>query len=80
MSLAVMMNQFDVSGRLVTLVPFGSGNINDTFLAVFRNTFTETQVVLQRVNRRVFPHPEDIMSNMHVITHHCHAKLEHDAR
>ena len=80
MSLAVMMNKFNVKGRLVTLVPFGSGNINDTFLAVFRNTFTETQVVLQRVNRKVFPRPEDIMANMHTITHHCHAKLEHDAR
>ena len=79
MSLAVMMNQFNVEGRLVTLVPFGSGNINDTFLAVFRNTFTETQVVLQRVNRKVFPHPEDIMSNMHTITQHCHDKLERDA-
>ena len=80
MSLSVMINQFNVKGRLVTLVPFGSGNINDTFLAVFRNTFTETQVVLQRVNRKVFPHPEEIMSNMHTITDHCHAKLERDAR
>ena len=79
MSLAVMMNRFNVKGRLVTLVPFGSGNINDTFLAVFRNTFTETQVVLQRVNRKVFPRPEDIMSNMHTITQHCHDKLERDA-
>ena len=75
-----MINKFNVKGRLVTLVPFGSGNINDTFLAVFRNTFTETQVVLQRVNKNVFPHPEDIMSNMHVITSHCHAKLERDAK
>ena len=80
MSLAVMMNRFNVKGRLVTLVPFGSGNINDTFLAVFRNTFTETQVVLQRVNRKVFPRPEDIMSNMHTITQHCHDKLERDAK
>ena len=80
MSLSVMMNRFSVKGRLVTLVPFGSGNINDTFLAVFRNTFTETQVVLQRVNRKVFPRPEDIMSNMHAITGHCHAKLERDAK
>ena len=80
MSLAVMMNEFNVTGRLVTLVPFGSGNINDTFLGVFRNTFTETQVILQRVNRKVFPRPEEIMVNMHTITHHCHAKLEHDAR
>ena len=80
MSLAVMMNRFNVKGRLVTLVPFGSGNINDTFLAVFRNTFTETQVVLQRVNRTVFPRPEEIMANMHTITHHCHAKLKRDAK
>ena len=80
MNLSVMVNEFSVNGRLVTLVPFGSGNINDTFLAVFRNTFTETQVVLQRVNRRVFPRPEEIMSNMHAITHHCHSKLERDAK
>ena len=80
MNLAVMMNRFNVKGRLVTLTPFGSGNINDTFLAVYRNTFTETQVVLQRVNRKVFPRPEEIMRNMHAITQHCHAKLERDAR
>lgn len=80
MELALLMDKFNVKGRLVTLVPFGNGNINDTFLAVFRNTFTETQVVLQRVNRAVFPHPEAIMRNMHNITLHCHVKLEADAR
>ncbi|MGN0852203.1 MAG: phosphotransferase enzyme family protein [Kiritimatiellia bacterium] len=80
MDLAILVNEFDVRGRLVTLVPFGNGNINDTFLAVFRNTFTETQVVLQRVNRKVFPQPEAIMRNMHAITLHCHEKLEADAK
>ena len=40
MELALLVNQFNVEGRLVTIVPFGNGNINDTFLAVFRNTFT----------------------------------------
>ena len=80
MDLSLLMEKFNVKGRLVTLVPFGSGNINDTFQAVYRNTFTETQVVLQRVNRKVFPHPEDIMRNMHAITLHCHEKLELDAK
>ena len=80
MDLAVLMENFNVKGRLVTLVPFGNGNINDTFLAVYRNTFTETQVVLQRVNRAVFPDPEAIMDNMHAITMHCHDKLERDAK
>ncbi len=79
MELALLVNRFNVKGRLVTLVPFGNGNINDTFLAVFRNTFTETQLVLQRINRNVFPCPEQIMANMHAITLHCHEKLERDS-
>ena len=79
MDLALLVNKFNIKGRLVTIVPFGNGNINDTFLAVFRNTFSETQVVLQRVNKAVFPQPELIMRNMHNITLHCHEKLEADA-
>ena len=79
MELVLLVNRFNVKGRLVTLVPFGNGNINDTFLAVFRNTFTETQLILQRVNRNVFPRPEQIMANMRAITLHCHEKLERDA-
>ena len=79
MELALLVNRFNVKGRLVTIVPFGNGNINDTFLAVFRNTFTETQVVVQKVNRAVFTQPEAIMRNMHNITLHCHEKLEADA-
>ena len=79
MDLALLVNQFNVKGRLVTIVPFGNGNINDTFLAVFRNTFTETQVIVQKVNRAVFTQPETIMRNMHNITLHCHEKLEADA-
>ena len=78
MDLSLLMEKFTVKGRLVTLVPFGSGNINDTFLAVYRNTFTETQLVVQRINSNVFPVPEAIMSNMHKITSHCHAKLQRE--
>ena len=79
MDLTVLVNKFNVKGRLVALEPFGSGNINDTYLAIYRNTFTETQVILQRVNRKVFPQPEAIMANMHEVTRHCHEKLEADA-
>ena len=79
MDLSLLINRFNIKGRLVSLQPFGAGNINDTFLAIYRNTFTETQVILQRVNRNVFPEPEVIMSNMHNLTRHCHEKLEDDA-
>ena len=80
MELSQLVNMFNVKGRLVALQPFGNGNINDTYLAIYRNTFTETQVILQRVNEKVFPQPEAIMANMHEITRHCHEKLEADAK
>jgi hypothetical protein len=35
-----------------------TGNVNDTYLAIFRNTFDERQVILQRMNRAVFEKPE----------------------
>lgn len=77
--LSLLIGRFNVKGRLVALQPFGCGNINDTYLAIYRNTFTESQLILQRVNRNVFPAPEKIMANMHEITRHCHEKLEADA-
>jgi Ser/Thr protein kinase RdoA (MazF antagonist) len=79
MELAVLMNEFDVSGRLVTINPTGCGNVNDTFLAIFRNTFTEEQVILQRINRKVFPKPEAIMHNLHMLTAHVHPRLEKES-
>ena len=79
MELSLLVGLFNIKGRLVTLVPFGNGNINDTFLAVYRNTFTETQVVVQKVNGTVFKDPVAIMDNMHEVTRHCHERLEADA-
>ncbi len=79
MALSRLIQNFDIKGRLVTVVPTGSGNINDTYLAVFRNSFDEQQVILQRVNSNVFVEPAQIMSNMHHLTNHFHTKLEEEA-
>jgi Ser/Thr protein kinase RdoA (MazF antagonist) len=71
--------QFGVAGRLVMINPIGTGNVNDTFLAVFRTHFSEERIVLQRINKRVFNHPEWIMENMRVVTEHVHRRLEREA-
>ena len=76
MELSVLIHKFAIPGKLVTIIPIGNGNINDTYLAIFRNTFEERQVILQRINGVVFSNPAKIMSNLHVITQHAHAKLE----
>jgi len=79
MRAALIARQFDVQGRLVAVEPHGSGNVNDTYLAIFRTTFSEQRIIVQRVRKSVFPHPEVIMQNMRVLTDHCHAKLEAEA-
>lgn len=79
MELALLIQQFDIDGRLVTINPTGNGNVNDTFLAIFRNTYAEHQVILQRINRNVFPQPQVVMQNLRRLTEHVHPKLEREA-
>lgn len=71
--------QFAVSGRLVLTLPTGSGNVNDTFVAIFRTTFSEERVIVQRINRKVFNHPEWIMANMRAVTEYIHRRLENES-
>lgn len=79
MKAALIAPKFDIAGRLVTAENLGEGNVNDTFLAIFRTTFAEQRVILQRINRHVFANPEYIMQNMRVLTDHVHKKLEEEA-
>ncbi len=79
MKAALMAKQFDVAGRLVTVESAGRGNVNDTYLAVFRTAFSEERFILQRLNLRVFPRPEWIMANLRVVTGHAHRQLEDEA-
>lgn len=71
--------QFDVPGRLVTLQPIGSGNVNDTYRVILRTTFSEEQYILQRINQKVFKNPAAVMSNMKLVTDHAHARIAAEA-
>jgi len=79
MKAALMAQQFDVAGRLVTVENTNSGNVNDTYLVIFRTTFSEERFILQRLNTHVFPRPEFIMDNMKMVTEHVHRRLEKEA-
>lgn len=71
--------QFNVSGQLASMRPTGSGNVNDTYLAVFRTHFSEERIIIQRVNDHVFSKPEWIMENMSILTNHCHKQLKSES-
>lgn len=72
----MIAQKFDVAGRVVTVQHTGEGNVNDTYLAIFRTTFSEERFILQRINRRVFERPEYIMKNMRLLTEHVHRRIE----
>jgi len=76
MNVADVANQFSVAGKLVMVQPTGTGNVNDTYLAIFRTTFSEERFILQRINRRVFQRPEWVMLNIRIVTEHVHNRLE----
>ncbi|MCX7086421.1 MAG: aminoglycoside phosphotransferase family protein [Methylococcales bacterium] len=56
--------------------PLGNGLINDTFLV----SSASTQLVLQRINRQVFPKPHWLMANLQALTQHVQQKPAQQVR
>ncbi|MDP4645108.1 MAG: aminoglycoside phosphotransferase family protein [Opitutales bacterium] len=76
MNLVKIAQQFEVAGKLASVQPIGSGNVNDTYLAVFRTHFSEEKIIVQRINGQVFSKPEWIMVNIRILTNHYHKQLQ----
>ncbi|MDD5322936.1 MAG: aminoglycoside phosphotransferase family protein [Methylococcales bacterium] len=55
---------------VIQITPMGNGLINDTFLV----TTELSPFVLQRINRKVFPEPEQIMANLIRLNQHLEQK------
>jgi hypothetical protein len=70
------IHQFQVPGRFVYTNAIGRGNVNDTYAAVFRSGAEVHRVILQKINNRVFSHPEWIMANMRIVTDHLKTKVK----
>ncbi|MDB9496293.1 aminoglycoside phosphotransferase family protein [Spirulina major CS-329] len=60
-------HQFQAPGAIESVCPFGSGNVNDTFLVRLHNPQAD-HFILQRLNTRVFQHPAAVMANMRICT------------
>jgi len=76
LSTALLSTALDIAHRFIatdaecSLAPYGSGNINDTFLV----TAGERQFILQRLNGRVFSQPEIIGRNLRTLLDHVQGK------
>ncbi len=55
------------------LEPFGTGNVNDTFLVTLH---LGKQLILQRVNPAVFPDPQLVQHNIRLVTNHLNQEIQ----
>jgi Ser/Thr protein kinase RdoA (MazF antagonist) len=70
---------FQFRGELVSVTPYGSGHINDTYCAVFDDAGVTVRYVLQRINDRIFKNPVTLMENIERVTLHLADKMAGEA-
>ncbi|NMF58617.1 phosphotransferase enzyme family protein [Pseudanabaena yagii] len=72
--LIAIAKKFSPQQEIDDLQPFGSGNINDTFLVSRQGI--DQPFVLQRLNTNVFREPELVMQNMRIYGEHVRDRLK----
>ncbi|MHC8950184.1 phosphotransferase enzyme family protein [Sphingobacterium hungaricum] len=69
-------NQFKLNGHVVSIVPFGSGHINDTF-KVQTDSDEKNAYLLQKINHQIFQDVDGLMNNIKEVCKHIKSKLSH---
>jgi hypothetical protein len=72
---------FKIYGDFLTVEPYGSGHINDTFMGRFNQSGEIVKYIFQRINVNVFRKPVELMDNISRCLTHLRGKLagRHDA-
>ena len=74
MMIADIMRQFAIYGEFVDASSFGGGHINDTFQSRWNQAGTIVRYTHQRINHKVFVHPDKVMENIVRVTSHIAEK------
>jgi len=67
--------QFTLEGDIISVQPFGSGHINDTY-RVITSIDRGISHLLQRINHHVFPDVDGLMHNIEIVTKHLSKKVK----
>jgi len=66
---------FRIAGKFVAARPWGTGHINDTYMATYTQSGAEIRYVHQRINQNVFKDPVSVMDNIERVTTHIRTKV-----
>lgn len=67
-------SKFFLYGDFMVAVPFGNGNINDTYQVTYDQGGARLHYILQHINGRVFKNPVHVMNNVDRVTQHLLCK------
>jgi hypothetical protein len=70
---AAVVNAFDLNGKFERAERYGSGHIHDTYRLKFIGG--GAQLILQRINTKVFRKPVAVMENIERVTTHVRSRL-----
>lgn len=69
-ALGFLADKFRIPGTYISAVPYGSGNINDTFVATYELGGKQKRFIHQKLNTSVFTDPVALMENMSRVLAH----------
>lgn len=70
-----ILDFYKLDGRLINAVSYGNGHINNTICLTYETSVGRKQYILQKINKYVFHHPEELMENAVAITEHLRKKI-----
>jgi aminoglycoside phosphotransferase (APT) family kinase protein len=73
--LRTVVSQFRIPGIFAGARPHGNGHINDSYRVSFEDAGAIKSYLLQRLNTKIFTHPELVMENVQRVTSHIAMKL-----
>lgn len=59
---------FPIYGDFIAAAPYGSGHINDTYCAEYRQAGKRVRYIHQRINHEIFQRPDQLMENISRVT------------
>ena len=62
------LSNFAFDGELISVKEFGSGHINKTYIAKYKDGEKEQKYVVQKVNNGVFKDVDKLMKNVFDVT------------
>ena len=74
-NLAVVAEKFQIDGEILSIEPYGSGHINDTFRLIEKRGDKEKDYILQRMNGEIFKNRDELMENILRVTSFLKEKI-----